>query len=80
MVKARINRKENNYKSDSKKVNKRKVKMQRNNVCKKEDAVGYCLAHNYYVNWNYIGNVKKGKCINCSRFIKINNKKGEKIN
>ena len=53
--------------------------MQQDNGCKREDAVGYCLTHNYYLDWHFIEIVKHGKCIECVKFIKIHNKKGENI-
>lgn len=78
-MKKRINSRINNHRSNIKTAKNHRVKMQHNSVCQREDACGYCLAHTMYLNWNYIGNVKKGRCIDCPKFIRITNKKGEKI-
>ena len=78
-MKARTNSKINNYRNNIKRRNKHRIKMQRSNFIEREDAMGYCLAHYIYLNWHYVGNVKKGKCIECKNFIKIHNKKGEKL-
>lgn len=78
-MKTRVNRKINNFRGDTKEAKNHKVKMQHNNPCKREDAIGYCLSHNIYLNWGFIGRAKKGRCIECNYFVKINNKKGERL-
>ncbi len=65
-MKARVNSKVNNIKGKA--SNSFKTKIQGSNYVKIENAIGYCLFHQFYVDKKM--DMKK-KCSNCPKFVKL---------